>query len=179
MRRRTRVGFGLLALGSLVGAAACSAQTESTAATTTVTTAAPDTSTSTTELPLTAGRQISFYVPAVGDCFDLRQPDPKKPDKIVLKLDCNLPHDNEVFGVFDVAEKDFPGQEILDSEGKMQCPKQFKAYVGLPYETSVYEMGYYTPTAADWGQGIRHVTGCYVFDAKGNDLTGSVKGSGK
>jgi hypothetical protein len=179
MRRSVRAGIAGLAVASVAGLLGCAAQPEGSPSTTTATTVVPDTSTSTTELPLTAGKQISYYVPVVGDCFDLRQLDPKKPDTVVLKLDCNLPHDNEVFGVFDVAEKDFPGQEILDSEGKMQCPKQFKPYVGMPYETSVYAMGYYTPTAADWGQGIRHVTGCYVSDPKGNKLTGSVKGSNK
>jgi hypothetical protein len=182
MGRVRRIGVGLLALGGglagLLGSAACSATSDTVAATTTVTTAPPDTTT-TTELPLTAGRQLSFYAPEVGDCFDRRRPDPKGPE-VILKLDCNLPHTNEVVGVVEVPMKDFPGDEPLQSLGKSGCPKQFKAYVGMPYETSVYEMGYYAPTLANWGQGVRHTVGCYVHDPKTDaKLTGSVKGSNK
>jgi hypothetical protein len=165
---------------------ACSGRGDPVAATTTATTAPPETPT-TTEVPLTAGKQQSFYAPAVGDCFDKRKLDPKKTDEIVLALDCKLPHSYEVFGVVDVPGKDFPGDPALKDLGKEGCPKQFKAYVGTPYETSIYEMGYYTPTGTTWGEGIRHTVGCYLFDGgKGAatdpgsiKLEGSVKASAK
>ena len=165
-------------LGVVVVATSCSGATDTATSTTTATTVAP-TTTTTTELPLTAGRQVSFYTPSAGECFDRRKPDPKKPDEIILLLDCNLPHSNEVVGVVDVAEKDYPGEDNLQSQGKAACPKLFKAYVGAAYEVSIYELGYYTPSQTSWGQGVHHVIGCYAYDAKGTKLTSTVKGSNK
>ena len=186
MSRSRSLALLALVSGSALLLPACSGKGEPVAATTTVTTAPPETS-STTELPLTAGKQVSFYVPEVGDCFDKRKLDPKKPDEIVLKLDCKLPHSYEVFGLVDVPEKEFPGDNILRDHGKEGCPKQFKAYVGAAYETSMYEIGYEAPSGANWGQGIRHTVGCYLYDGgKGAStdpgsikLEGSVKGAAK
>jgi hypothetical protein len=168
----------VLALTLLTASAAttltgCSGE-PSTSATTT-TTAVPETTT-TTEAPLSAGKQFSFYVPAVGDCFDVRTA-PKAPT-IYLKLDCNLPHENEVFAVVELTGTDYPGAPFLEAAAKKACPASWEAYVGQAYETSSLAIGYLIPDEATWGNGIRHVTGCLVRSGDDSRRAGSAKGSG-
>ena len=163
-----------LAVGTAAG---CTGGGGSTAATTTTEAAAPDT-TSTTEAPLSAGRQLSFYVPAVGDCFDVRTAD-KQPN-IYLKLDCALPHQNEVFATVDYPGRDYPtNPDALETLAKQKCPAAWTDYVGQPYETSSLEIAYFLPEQASWGNGVRHVIGCLVVDPSGDRITGSVRGSGR
>lgn len=173
-RRSNAVGLALVAV-ALAVLASCSSKEEATTPNTTGTTAPPETTT-TTEVPLAAGRQIFVWTPEPGECFDKRKPDPKKPDEVVLKLDCNLPHSNEIFGTIDLPVKDHPGDPFMKELGMKECPKQFKVYVGAPYETSRWEMGYYFPPASSWGQSNKHVIGCYLYDP-GKKLEGSKKAS--
>jgi len=164
-----------LALASLTGVlSACSGNAAKSLTTTTTT---PPETTTTTEAPLTAGKQISFYVPAVGDCFDVRPVDKAPP--IYLKLDCALPHQNEVFATVDFTGKDYPGAPFLEAVAKKTCPASWPAYVGKPYETSSYEIGYLLPDEAGWGNGIRHVTGCLIQPGSGERTSGTAKGSGQ
>ena len=132
-------------------------------------------STTTTEVPLSAGRQVSFFVPAVGDCFDLRPVDKAPP--IHLVLDCSLPHQRQVFATFDyTGGKDYPNQDVLETQAKLQCPKSWAAFVGAPYETSRFEMAFDLPDQTTWGNGIRHVIGCLIVDPQGGLITGSAQG---
>jgi len=170
-----RARSALAALGAalaLVSVAACGNSKPSTAETTT--TVAPETTT-TTEAPLSAGKQISFYVPEVGDCFDVRTADKAPP--IYLKLDCGLPHEKEVFAIIDFTGKDYPGQQYLETEAKRTCTGSWEAYVGQSYETSSYEIGYLLPDPATWGNGIHHVTGCLIQPGTTDRLSGSAKGT--
>ena len=159
---------------AIVALAGCSGKPATTAATTTT---APPETTTTTEAPLSAGKQISFYVPVVGDCFDVRSA-PKTPT-IYLKLDCSLPHESEVFAILEITGKDYPGAPFLTAAAKKSCPPSWEAYVGAPYETSALEIGYLLPDPASWGNGIRHVTGCLIQSGDGSRLVGSAKGSGR
>jgi hypothetical protein len=157
----------------VAGVAACSGDT--TAESTTTTIGPPVESTTTTEVPLTSGKQVSFYVPAVGECFDLRADDKGAP--IHLVLDCALPHQRQVFAIFDyTATKEYPGQDALEAQAKLECPKSWEAFVGAPYETSRYELAFDLPDEAGWGNGIRHVVGCLIVDPKGDPITGSAQG---
>ena len=173
-RRLAGAASALLAVVAVGTLAGCSGNPASTA--TTTTTAPPETTT-TTEAPLTAGKQFSFYVPAVGDCFDVRTA-PKAPT-IYLKLDCSLPHENEVFAILELTGKDYPGAPFLEAAAKKSCPPSWEAYVGAPYETSVFEIGYLLPDEASWGNGIRHVTGCLIQSGDGSRMVGSARGSGR
>jgi hypothetical protein len=164
------LAMAVMALAGCTGNAAKSA-------TTTITTTVPPETTTTAEAPLTAGRQISFYVPAVGDCFDIRTADKGPP--IYLKLDCSIPHQNEVFATIEFTLKDYPGEPFLRDGAKQTCPKSWEAYVGKPFETSSFELGYLLPDEATWGNGIRHTTGCLIQPGSGERMVGSAKGSGQ
>lgn len=185
-RRRTALAHTcavvVLALAALASVA-CSGDTGS-GASTTVATVAPETTT-TTEPPLEAGRQVFVYTPSVGQCFDRRRLEerpasgPQQTD-VVLLLDCALPHQNEVFAVLDVpgAGPAFPGEPAMQEFARRNCASSFAAYVGRSYETSELEIGYYLPSSNEWDSGARRL-GCYVYDIDGDKLVGSVAGSGR
>lgn len=170
------LALGLVTLVAL-GATSCSGSgANNDAAATTTTEPAP--TTTTTEAPLTAGKQFSFYVPAVGDCFDIRPVGNGSP--IFLRLDCALPHQHEVFATFDYTDsKAYPGAEALLTQAKQRCPGAWAAYVGQPYETSRLGIDYLLPDEGGWGNGIRHVVGCLVVDPATERRVGSVRGSGE
>jgi hypothetical protein len=157
---------------------------------TTTTTASPETTT-TTEAPVEAGRVLYVYRPGVGDCFDRRRLDPEAGgDRIVLLLDCALPHTYEVFWVFELTEADlegpdgtvpdngYPGEDPLIDVAKRRCTQPFAEFVGLPYERSELELGWVIPTPTQWSDGSRTV-GCTVYDAAGGRLVDSQAGTAR
>jgi len=177
-RRSFVVLAALVGLAVVVSGCSGSDQAETVVTTTTV---PPETTTSTTEAPLEAGRQLFVYAPAVGDCFDRRTLTEKSASgqtDIVLKLDCDLPHEHEVFDVVDFPNPPevYPGEEPLRAFARRVCVKNFAAYVGAPYETSVLEIGYVIPTAPNWGSGRTRI-GCTLTDSSGKRLTGSMRDS--
>ena len=181
--RRDRLRAGALAGMALVAlTAGCSRGGDDTAATSTTTTAAPPETTSTTEVPMEEGRQVFAYVPDVGDCYDLRRTESSggggpAGTEVVLRLDCEKPHTNEVFAVVTVDLKDYPGEVWLKNLAKLECPKSFEAYVGVPYETSALDLGYRLPSQSSWNQGYRKTIGCLVTSGTGPKLEGSVRGT--
>ncbi len=127
---------------------------------------------------MSAGKQFSFYVPAVGECYDVRPVEKAAP--IYLRLDCSLPHQNEVFATFDYTDtKEYPGSQVLEAQAKQRCPPSWEAYVGKPYETSRLALDFNLPDQGGWGNGIRHVVGCLVVDPATERRVGSVRGSGE
>jgi hypothetical protein len=157
----------------------------------TTTTAAPPETTTTTEAPVEAGQVLYVYRPGVGDCFDRRRLEPEAGgDRIVLLLDCSLPHTHEVFWVFDVTAEDlerpdgtppeagFPGEDPLIDAAKRRCTQPFAEFVGLPYERSALELGWVVPTPGQWDDGNRTI-GCTVYDAAGGRLVDSQAGTAR
>ncbi|WP_334142104.1 septum formation family protein [Rhabdothermincola sp.] len=169
-------------LAAVLSTVACSGGRSDEVTTTTTAEVAP--TTTTTEAPLEAGQQIFVYVPQVGDCFDRRKIERSASTSgrtdIVLKLDCSLPHRNEVYAVLDYPASDdtFPGEKTLETFAKQECPRRFEAYVGKQYELSDLEIGYQLPDSANWRRGTQKI-GCYVYDLSGNRLVGSVQGSAR
>ncbi len=160
--------------------AGCSRSDTETAATSTTTSTVPDETTTTTEVPLTEGRQVASFTPSVGECFDRRRSTGSggsSSGEIVLLLDCDKPHANEVFAVVTTELKDYPGEVALKNLAKLECPKKFEDYVGIPYETSELELGFWLPSQSSWNQGYRKTLGCLVTSGQGPKLVGSVKGA--
>ena len=85
-----------------------------------------------------------------------------------------------MFATVDFTGKDYPGAPFLEAEAKKTCPASWEAYVGQPYETSSYEIGYLLPDEAGLGQ--RHPPRHRLLrrrPRRGPSLTGSAKGSGQ
>lgn len=185
---RARLGLTATVLALGVLAAACSGQDTGSTTGTTGTTVPPP-ATTLPEVPLEQGKQIYSYTPEIGDCYDRRKVPgangATKQQDIVLKLECELPHMNEVFAIVelpkpepkeDPKESTYPGPEELRKFGKTECPKKYEAYVGKAYELSKLEIGYILPVQETWPSNRK--LACYVFDASNRRLQGSVKSTG-
>lgn len=146
------------------------------------TTTAPKAPT-TTEVPIGHGQQVepSTYIPAIGDCFDRRVPDPEKPfTEVILILPCREPHTYEVFDLWqpeneadpDTGKVPYPDQDDLRDEARNICVAALKDFVGVRYELSSLEVDVIVPTMESWSAGNRAV-GCLAFDRDGEPLEGS------
>ncbi len=149
--------------------------------TTTSTTAAPQ-----EPVALNKGRQVdtALYVPAIGDCFDRRTPDPEKPlTEVILVLPCREPHTYEVFDLWTPevdtdstsptqSEVPYPEVETLTTEALNECVARLESFVGRPYELSVLEVEPLLPDPEAWALGNRAV-GCVALHRDGDLLVGS------
>lgn len=88
------------------------------------------------------------------------------------RVDCAEPHDGEVFHVEEMTELT---EEALTA-GDETCYAEYEAYVGVPYEESVYYYTTMTPTQSSWDLGDRQLA-CILVGDEGTQLTGSLKGS--
>lgn len=149
--------------------------------TTTSTTSAPR-----DPVPLNRGSQVdtALYVPAIGDCFDRRTPDPEKPlTEVILVLPCREPHTYEVFDLWtpeadtdtttaEQSDVPYPEVEVLTTQALNECVARLEAFVGRPYELSVLEVEALLPDPEEWALGNRAV-GCLALHREGDLLEGS------
>ncbi len=112
----------------------------------------------------------------VGQCFD----DPESFEEVsdVPIVDCEEPHDNEVYHLFDLADGDYPGADTVESQAIDGCLATFDSFVGHDYATSELDVRYLYPTEETWNDGDREVV-CALFDLSGNKLTGSAEGAAR
>ena len=172
----------VVALGGACGGGGGSEGDETTTTSSTVPPQAP--------VPLDRGRQVdtTLYVPAIGDCFDRRSPDPEKPlAEVILVLPCRDPHTYEVFDLWtpeaDTASTSptqsalpYPEVEVLTTQATNECVSRLEAFVGRPYELSVLEVEPLLPDPEEWALGNRAV-GCLAFHRDGDLLEGSQRGA--
>jgi Septum formation len=111
----------------------------------------------------------------VGQCFE----DPGSATEVssVETLECDAPHDLEVYALFDLTGDDFPGELVVEESAVQGCYLQFSDYVGRDYETSMLDFSWLVPTSRSWGDGDREVV-CTLYDVDERPLTGSMKDSG-
>jgi hypothetical protein len=86
---------------------------------------------------------------------------------------CSEPHSDEIFASGSIRNGDFPGMEAVEAAAKDICLEEFDEFVGIPYEDSVLDVGYLTPTEQSWNDGDRAVL-CTVFDPA-EEVTGSLR----
>lgn len=112
---------------------------------------------------------------AVGDCFDRSTETGEISD--VPVVDCDEPHDSEVFHTFEVeGDDEYPGGEALVAQAEEQCLPAFADYVGLDYADSTLDVFPITPTDGSWAEGDREVV-CALYDLEQDELEGSMRGS--
>jgi hypothetical protein len=116
------------------------------------------------------GSEGNVFSMEVGMCFD------DVSDELVSDVprqDCDAPHDNEVFALYDVTDSSLPDRQTM-LEG---CADRFEAAIGSSYAESIYYLNALTPSDQSWDQGDREVI-CYGFipDEK---LNTSILGSGR
>ena len=181
-----RRALALVVLAAVVAiTAACSGGDDGASddSTTTTATEAEGTAPTTTAVPLERGEQLYVYIPEPGDCWEPRRTDESSEggagQQIILQLPCDLPHANETFGVVEVPDDSFPGDGALRELGQQECPQHFEAYVGTPYELSIYEMGVWAPSQVDWNQTYSHFLACYLYLPDGTKPTEPLRGTAR
>lgn len=128
---------------------------------------------------VTSGALAAFEV-RVGDCFnDTAALADGGDDRIddLPAVPCSVPHDNEVFAVFDLDLERFPSEEEMSQIALDACIEHFEMFVGIDYQTSVLDVMTLYPTAESWKRGNDREVVCAVYDMTAEKLVGSVRGS--
>lgn len=88
--------------------------------------------------------------------------------------DCSLRHDAEVYGVTELGEQPWPGDEDLAFQADELCMEGFRSYVGESYYVSDHEYGYFVPAEDEWAAGAREAV-CVITPGFGEHLVGSAR----
>ncbi len=110
----------------------------------------------------------------VGTCFDDPSGSYDEVSEVPI-VDCDQPHQNEVFANQDLTGSEFPGVEQVKNRADAVCLENFASYVGIAYEDSIYEIGTLYPTPETWDIGDREVI-CFAYDMSLDQTTGSING---
>lgn len=94
---------------------------------------------------------------------------------------CDQPHQSEVYHSFAIPDGDgaFPGTEAVQDQADQTCLGAFQGFVGIAFETSIYEISTITPTAESWAQLQDREVLCLIGQAEGTLTTGTAKGTAK
>lgn len=125
------------------------------------------------------GADVSVFELTVGTCFDDvaafgEQGGGEVGDLPVVE--CDAPHDNEVYAVFNVEESAFPGDEAMRETAEEGCLARFEPYVDRDYDSSRLVISHLVPTDGTWARGDREVI-CFLYDIDLEKLVGSMEGS--
>lgn len=105
------------------------------------------------------------------DCFsDARLHGGKK--GVTRLVDCDRPHDAEVFDVLPIQSGSFPGLPAFKQRAR-DCRTSFADYVGVPVDESRLAVTWYYPTKQGWVDPSTRVITCVAMGRK-DQLTGSV-----
>lgn len=126
---------------------------------------------------ITDAGDLSSLELRVGDCFDLKDATAEYIGDVDARP-CAETHEYEVFLVQDMPDGDFPSEATFDSYVADACLPAFATFVGLAYEQSELEIFYLVPSEDSWSEGDRAVM-CAVYHPRIDELTGSLKGSGR
>jgi hypothetical protein len=99
----------------------------------------------------------------VGDCL-MDQSTPLGGDLLDVPLiDCEKPHESEVYAEIVMEGTGFPGVDDVVNTGIASCMAEFSNFVGIDYSSSALDFSYYYPTQSSWAVGDRSIF-CVVFD---------------
>mgnify|MGYP001319242757 CR=1 FL=1 len=113
-----------------------------------------------------------------GDCFDDTAMGINEVTE-VPEVPCLLPHDNEVYALFELPPGDFPGDEEVEASATLGCYERFSEAIGKSYEESELDFLAMHPTEASWTQINDREVVCLAYHMEYQKLTGSVLGSGR
>ena len=139
----------------------------------------------TTETPTAKGRTVQATDLQVGDCYNepdaasaTTNDDSKRQVGSVEVVDCEVPHQHEVYNNYKITLSTFPDSSTMQSQIQTACYSSFEDYVGKSYDESQYEASTLTPTENSWAQGDRTIT-CTITTSDGSLITGSLKGAAR
>lgn len=112
----------------------------------------------------------------VGDCVRTPEGGATGADGLaeVTIVDCDEPHELEVFHVFELGPDEVEGDELVEAVRDACLGDAFTEYVGVPEDRSPLELLPIPPTAQQVEAGDREVV-CTVREPGGEPRTGSVR----
>lgn len=113
----------------------------------------------------------------VGDCWDMKDPTADSVGDVTGRP-CTEAHEYEVFSIASMAEDTYPSEDAFAAFVDDTCMPAFKTYVGRAYEESVLDFSWLYPSNDAWAAGDR-VIECSVYDPSNNQLTASLRNSGR
>lgn len=96
---------------------------------------------------VTESADVDVFQLQVGDCLNLGDDTELSTASVVP---CSEPHTDEVYHEFELPDGDYPGAEAIEQAADEGCYAAFGAFVGKPFEESVLQYNYLTPTEAGW-----------------------------
>ena len=116
----------------------------------------------------------------VGDCLN---DNAKEGDISALPVvDCEKPHDSEIYASVVLDDGDFPGDEAIKDTADQSCYDEYETFVGIIWDDSKYNFATIFPTEDSWNGGDREVLCRIVLadeDGTIHKVTGSLKGVGE
>jgi len=116
----------------------------------------------------------------VGDCFDL--PSGTEDDTEIMEVEaipCGEAHQNEVYVVTNYGGSDsYPGEAAVWDYADQFCLSAFNTFVGMAYEDSTLDFGYFYPSPDGWADGDTEIA-CVLYDYTGAPLAGSMRGAAR
>lgn len=106
-----------------------------------------------------------------GDCFTRSAETGRSFTELIVN--CAVPHNQEVFYVFDAPPSSYPGDAAIEQAAKDRCARAFEDYAGIDFQRSPMDGLYWLkPGDSNWQFGDRRFT-CEAGTT--NNTTGSVK----
>ncbi|WP_327353678.1 DUF4190 domain-containing protein [Streptomyces sp. NBC_01304] len=111
-----------------------------------------------------------------GECFNVPGGDMEGDMTDVDVVPCAERHHGEVFGSFDLADRDgYPGEDRITEVAQDKCSKLVDDYVGdRGAASSGAYLYFFGPTDSSWSDGDREVT-CVLGQADGSKTSGSLR----
>jgi hypothetical protein len=146
------------------------------------TTNEPPSTTTTSEAPATTETAAIEVFPEdlrLGDCFNDSAHGTDEVGKITV-VDCGSAQDREVFGLPTLPGEPgapYPGDDEIDGLSDALCMGEFATYVGVDFQNSMWEYGYYMPTEEIWRKYDDRLVVCTLNDPNFAKIEGSKRGA--
>ena len=114
------------------------------------------------------------FAPTAGDCLRIGDADPTGPLTELTVVDCDEPHELEVFHTFELGPSQTSGDARVEAVAEGCLGDAFTDYVGQPADESPLEVLPLPPSAEQVAEGDR-VVRCTVRPPDGGTTTGSVR----
>lgn len=130
------------------------------------------------------GAPVNQFTLELGDCFDrVEGLSDGRPQTITAELDCDEPHQFEVFHRFTYPAEHpspYPGESALRDYATQVCYRVFEDWVGSAYEVSDLEIDVIVPRQQDFEDDAGRYRGmhCSVGRVDGEPMIGTSEGSG-